>query len=294
MITPTNEYAKVNFANFNFSFQLVPELLWRQREQKNKMQRFISRFSNQFNVQINNRILQSEGLKVFNPIQSNYNDTSIVSALTNLVNTLYFNRASSNWGIDYTTSLNNSQALLTYGLETQKWLRHQEKIRWILSKHFTLILTGMQSNRSFLSPIADGRSYDISYQGIEPSAVLLYGTRFRLTPAYKYESRTNSKTWGGQQALIHNISLEGRWSTPNTGNLIAKTAYNQISFDGAANTALGLTMLETLSNGSNWLWYLNWTTRLNKTIEFSIEYDGRKPGENKAIHSGSMSLRAVL
>lgn len=294
MITPTNEYVKVNFANFNFSFQLMPELLWRQLEHKNNTQKLLSRFSNQFNVQINNRILQSEGLKVFNPLQSNYTDTSIVSALTNLANTLYFNRASSKWGIDYTISLNTSQALLTYGLETTDWLRHQEKIRWILNKQLTFIITGMQSNRRFLSPITDGRSYDISYQGIEPSAVLLYGTKFRLTPAYKYESRTNSKTWGGQQALIHNMSLEGRWSTPNTGNLIARAAYNKISFNGAENTALSLTMLETLSKGSNWLWYLNWTTRLNKTIEFSIEYDGRKPGENKAIHSGSMSLRAVL
>ncbi|MCY1561906.1 hypothetical protein D9M68_992270 [compost metagenome] len=53
-------------------------------------------------------------------------------------------------------------------------------------------------------------------------------------------------------------------------------------------------MLETLSKGSNWLWYLNWTTRINKSIEFSLEYDGRKPGANKTIHTGTMSLRAIL
>lgn len=300
IITPTNEYVKVNFANLNFNFQLMPENLWQSAEKKTTVQRFASRFSDQFSLQVNNRILHKEGLKVFNPLQFNFEDTSVVTSLASMANTFYFNRSSTKWGAEYTISLNRSQALLTYGLETQNLLRHHEKFRWIISKTVTFNLNGTQGSRSFKSPIADGRTYKIEYNGVEPNFVFLYSNRFRLTTAYKFENRSNQKQFGGEQANVHSLSLETKWSTPSVGNLLARASYNNINYSGTANTPLSYVMLESLAKGNNWLWYLNWTTRLSKTIEFSIEYDGRKVGKGsgatnqKAIHTGSMSLRAVL
>lgn len=295
VITPTNEYVKVNFATLNLSFQLMPESIWRaKKDEKKKWQRFASRFSDQFNLQVDNRVLNTEGLRVFNPLITKFTDTAVVSTTATLINTFYFNRSSTKWGVDYTTNINRAQALLTYGLETQKLTRHNEKVRWVLNKNLTLATTALQGTRSFLSPIADGRTYEINYQGIEPSLVFIYGSKFRVTPAYKYESRKNGTMYGGEQAFVHNLSLEARWSALTVGNLLARTSYSKIAYNGLPNTPLSFVMLETLSKGNNWLWYLNWTTRLNKTIEFSIEYDGRKPGNQSVIHTGSMSLRAVL
>lgn len=295
IITPTNEYVKVNFANLNLSFQLMPESLWRgKKEEKKKWQVFASRWSDQFNLQVNNRVLNTEGLRVFNPLITDFTDTAVVSTTATLINTFYFNRSSTKWGLDYTTSVNRNQALLTYGLETQMLTRHSEKVRWILNKNITLTTTALQGKRSFLSPIADGRTYEIYSQGLEPSVVFIYGSRFRMTPTYRYETRRNGSAFGGEQAFVHNLSLEARWSALTVGNLLARTSYSKIAYNGLPNTPLSFVMLETLSKGNNWLWYLNWTTRLNKTIEFSIEYDGRKPGSQSVIHTGSMSLRAVL
>lgn len=295
VITPTNEYVKVNFANLNLSFQLMPESIWRnKKEARKKWQTFVSRFSDQFNLQVNNRVLNTEGLRVFNPLVTNFTDTAVVSTTATLINTFYFNRSSTKWGIDYTTNINRGQALLTYGLETQTLTRHNEKVRWILNKNLTLTTTALQGTRSFRSPIPDGRTYEINYQGIEPSLVFIYGSKFRITPTYRYESRKNGSLYGGEEALVHNLALEARWSALTVGNLLARTSYSKIAYNGLANTPLSFVMLETLSKGNNWLWYLNWTTRLNKTIEFSIEYDGRKPGNQPVIHTGSMSLRAVL
>lgn len=294
IITPTNEYVKVNFANLNLSLQLMPENIWKKANDKKRIQKFVSRFSDQLSLQINNRILSSEGLKVFNPLQSDFEDTAVVTAMSTMANTFYFNRSSTRWGAEYTTGLNSNKALLTYGLETQNMLRHNEKVRWILNKNLTLVASALQATRSFVSPIADGRSFEIDYQGWEPSAVFLYSNRFRITTAYKYEVRKNHERYGGERALVHNVNIESRWTTPTVGNLLARGSYSQIGFNGVENSPLGFAILETLAKGNNWIWNLNWTTRLSKTIELSIDYDGRKPGSRSAIHTGSMSLRAVL
>ncbi|MNY15997.1 hypothetical protein D3C86_1492380 [compost metagenome] len=149
-------------------------------------------------------------------------------------------------------------------------------------------------SRAFSSPLEDGRSYALRFKGVEPSLLFLYNSRMRISTAYKLEHRQNGAAYGGQFARIQNISVDSRLSFPSSGNIQARAAYSYIDFNGAPNTALSFAMLETLSKGSNWLWYLNWTTRINKSIEFSLEYDGRKPGTNKAIHTGTMSLRAIL
>lgn len=294
IITPTNEYVKVNFANLNLSLQLSPDNLWRQLKERNKVQQFVSRFSDQLALQINNRTLYSEGLKSFNPFATKFADTSIISGSTTLSNTVFFNRSSARWGLDYTTAYSTNKSLLTYGLEGQSLLRHNEKLRWVLNKNYTFMLSGIHGNRQFSSPLEDGRSYFIRFKGLEPSLVLLYNSRVRVTTSYKWEHRQNSEIYGGEFARVQNISLDSRLSFPSSGSIQFRGTYSQIAYNGMANTSLSFVMLESLAKGANWLWYLNWTTRINKSIEFSLEYDGRKPGANKAIHTGTLSVRAIL
>lgn len=294
VITPTNDYVKVNFSNLNFSLQVSPDNMWRGLKTRNAVQRFVSRFSDQFSVQINNRILYSEGLRSFNPFAGGFSDTGIIAASTSLNNTIFFNRSSARWGLDYTTTYNSNKSLLTYGLEGLSLLRHNEKLRWVWSRNYTFMCSVLHGSRAFSSPLDDGRSYEVSFRGVEPSLLFLYNSRMRVATAYKLEYRQNSTVYGGEFARIQNVSLDSRFSFPSSGNIQARATYSYIAFNGAPNTALSFAMLESLAKGANWLWYLNWTTRINKSIEFSLEYEGRKPGSNAAVHTGTMSLRAIL
>src|SRR5690606_34931233 len=124
IITPTNEYQKVNYVTLNHSLQLNPENIWLAAEKKKKWQTFMSRFSDQLSLQINNRMMAEEGFKAFNPFASKVNDTSIIASLTSISNTFFFNRNSTAWGAEYTTSYNGGRSLLTYGLEGNSQLRH--------------------------------------------------------------------------------------------------------------------------------------------------------------------------
>ncbi len=301
MITPTNEYVKVNFSNFSWSAQLNPESLWSKIKDQSITQKFLSRFSNQLSMQANNRILKDAGLRAFNPFALDFVDTTVVSSLMTLNNTLFFNRSNSHWGLDYTTTLQRSQALLTYGVESHFSVFHLEKFRWIINRNLSFILQGSQGKRLFDSPISDGRTHEIYYYTIAPSLNFISGGKWRLNGSYKYEHRQNAEQWGGELALVHQLKLDAKWSIPTKGNISAGISLNNINFNGLDNSPVGIVILESLTKGNNWIWNLNWTTRLSKSIELSIDYNGRvlgsktpNMGTNRTIHNGNMSLRAIL
>lgn len=295
IITFTNEYVKVNFTTLNHSLQLNPENLWLHKRGKLSFwQKFASRFSDQLSLQINNRLLTDGGLNGFNPFATSFADTNIVSNHTIVSNAFFFNRSSARWGGDYTVAYNTGKSLLTFGLEGNNQLKHLVKLRWNLAKSFTLNAQLIQGNRGFSSALNDGRTYQIDYYGAEPTLTWIMRSAVRITGGYKYEIRQNRPLYGIEEATIHTLNLDSRIATKNLGTIQARGAYANIKYNGAANTSLSFVMLDALQSGANWLWHLNWERRLSRGIELSLEYEGRAPGNNPVIHTGRMSIRAIL
>lgn len=294
LITPTNEYVKVNYVILNHSLQLSPENLWSASDKQKSWQKLVSRFSDQLSLQINNRVLSDAGFAAFNPFSESVADTSIIANLTSLSNTFFFNRSSATWGGEYTTTFNAGKSLLTYGLEGNNQLRHVVKMRWTFLKALTGNITGQTGSRAYNSSLDDGRTYKVQQNNIEPSITWILRSAFRITGSYKYDDRKNDLLYGGEKAVIQSFNLDSRMTTPGLGTIQARATYANITYNGLANTSLSFVMLDALQQGTNWLWYLNWERRLSKGIEISLEYEGRKPGENPAIHTGRMSIRAIL
>jgi len=294
LITPTNEYAKVNYVNLNHSLMLSPESLWAGAKEKKGWQTFISRFSDQLSLQISNRVLSAAGFSAFNPFAANVNDTNIIANLTTFSNTFFFNRNSAVWGGEYTLSYNTGKTLLTYGLEGNSQLKHTARMRWTFFKSLTGNLTGQTGTRSYLSALNDGRTYEVKQTMVMPSLTWILRSAFRLTGSYTYDGRDNRPALGGEEARIQSFALDSRTSLHTLGTIQARLTYASITYTGAAGTSLSFVMLDALQQGSNWLWYLNWERRLSKGIELSLEYEGRKPGDNPVVHTGRMSIRAIL
>jgi len=294
IITPTNEYQKVNYVTLNHSLQLNPENIWLAAEKKKKWQTFMSRFSDQLSLQINNRMLAEEGFKAFNPFASKVNDTSIIASLTSISNTFFFNRNSTAWGAEYTTSYNGGKSLLTYGLEGNSQLRHMTKLRWAIIKTLTGTVAAQTGRREYQSALADGRTYKVAVNAIEPSLTWLLQSALRITGSYKLDNRENRPELGPEKAVIQSFIIDSRFTTPGLGTVMARATYADIQYNAQANTSISFVMLDALQKGTNLLWYLNWERRLSKGIELSLEYEGRKPGDNPVVHTGRMSIRAIL
>ncbi|ULT43057.1 hypothetical protein KRR40_05920 [Niabella defluvii] len=57
---------------------------------------------------------------------------------------------------------------------------------------------------------------------------------------------------------------------------------------------MGYIMLDGLLPGTNLLWNLQLTKRLLNNLELNFQYDGRKPGATRTIHTGRASITALF
>ncbi len=293
VFTPTNEYVKVNYVNFNLSVLLEPGSYWEEGK-KNKTQRFLSRFSSQSFLQISNRMLASEGLNAYNPFAKSLSDTTIILSNTSVGASVYFNRNSSKWGIDYNLQANTGKQLLLYGMDATHHRQHLYKLRWNIIQPISVNLQASHGNRSYAAAASENRSYQMRYQSIEPSVTWLFQNALRMTSNYKYEQRHNSVLYGGENAIIQSAQIAIRYSQPTIGALQLRGTYAGIQYNGNTAAPISFVLLDALQKGNNYLWYLNWVRQVGNGIELLLEYEGRKPGNAPVIHTGRMSIRAIL
>jgi hypothetical protein len=119
VFTPTNQYIKANYLQFNYNVDLNPSAIIKNTVQ-NRFLKFVNRFSSSSALQVNKKDIAKNNSFEFNPFSKKLIDTSLISLTSFLSNTLYFNRKSVRWGIDVTHRLSTSKALLNYGFESNK------------------------------------------------------------------------------------------------------------------------------------------------------------------------------
>lgn len=293
VFTPTNEYVRVNYVNYNQSVMIDPAGFWDNRPVK-RWQRFAGRFSDQASLQVSNRLLSDQGADAYNPFISTLRNENIINTTTSLSNTLYYNRSNAAWGIDYNYLHTNTKLLLTYGVEGNSATQHTAKLRWNLHPSYTFNLTGRQGLRGYQSALSDGRTYSIHSYNAEPAITWLFRGTFRATATYRFDDRQNEAAYGNEHATVHRVELDMRYSKPVTGAIIIRGSYAQITYNALTTTSIAYSMLDALLPGDNFLWYANWERRVGSGIEVSLEYEGRKSGENNVIHTGKLSIRAIL
>ncbi len=99
---------------------------------------------------------------------------------------------------------------------------------------------------------------------------------------------------GAEKVASKAFNLEAKYNSIQNTSLLAKFTFNDILYDGAANTTVSYIMLDGLLPGKNYLWSVEFTKRLNNNFEISFNYEGRKPGESRVINIGRASVRAIL
>jgi hypothetical protein len=298
IFTPTNEFVKANYNTFNYSLGIFPKAII-DLEKAKRFGRFISRINLNSSLQLNKKEI-ARGAVQFNPFESPLNDTSLITLTSAFVNTFAFNRVSPKWGFDVNNSRNNNKSLLTYGYETRKLDDWSLRLRWNISRRFALELIGRTGiNQLTSSNIKFGnRNFRIDQQSVEPRLTFTKGANFRLTAGYRFSDKEN-----GQGSLeksgSHAINSEVKYNILQNTSITGKFTYNKINFSSQdavpnLNTPSAYIMLDGLLPGKNFLWTLDLTKRLSNNLEMNIQYEGRKPGESRIIHTGRASIRALL
>ena len=74
----------------------------------------------------------------------------------------------------------------------------------------------------------------------------------------------------------------------------SKFSLIQIGYNAVGNSPVAYEMLEALQPGKNYTWNVGMQRNISKSLQISLNYDGRKPEGIKTIHTGSMQARAFF
>ncbi len=290
--TPTNDFVKANYTQFNYSFSLNPRTLSSNFKNK-KLGSFIGKINVQSSLQLGKKEVATGSL-VFNPFKDAINDTSLLTLTNVFTNTVSFNRFSSKWGLDVSNISNSNKSLLTYGFESHKLNEWTFKGRWNPARQYTFEVIQKTGNNDLFTPKFNNRNYQIKTLNSEPRLTYTSGTNYRLSTSYQFSEKKNKVEYGGEKAISNSLNIEGKYNSVNNTSFTGKFTYNNINYTGATNTTVSYIMLDALLPGQNLLWNFNLTKRLGNNLELNFEYEGRKPADTRTIHIGRASLRAIL
>jgi hypothetical protein len=292
IFTPTNQFVKANYSNFNYRLELSPRNYWQGKELTG-IRKFISRWGYQSTLLLSQKQLAG-GSPLQNPFGKPINDTSLINQQSSWTHTITFNRFSSVAGMDITYYRNAGKSLLTYGYESRVLQEWQSKARWNLNRSVSLQLLAKQGQQGLFTPQFANRNYDIEFYSLEPSINFIRTTKFRVTTSYKFSQKANDPLFGGERSTAHSLNTEGRWNQLQRGSLTGRLNYQSIRYPYPANTAVSFMMLEGLLPGANWVWSLGFTKRLINNLELNIQYDGRKAGSSRVVHLGRAGVTALF
>ncbi|MDO9373254.1 MAG: hypothetical protein Q7T76_02490, partial [Ferruginibacter sp.] len=292
--TPTNQFVKANYVQFNYSLDLTPRAIL--GNDAKGFKKFLSRLSTSSALQILNKNISTGGFQ-FNPFAQALEDTTLLTLSSFFTNTFFFNRTSTRWGMDLTHGVTHGKALLTYGVESNKLSNLIFKTRWNINRKFTANVALRSILNALGTPKFGNRNYEIEQKIVEPSLSYINGTNIRINLAYNFNEKQN--ILGFREKSVNNTLLaDVKYNVLSSSTIGARFSYNAIRFNydagGSPNSTVGYIMLDGLLPGNNFLWNLEYTKRLAGNIEMTIEYDGRKPGTSRPVHIGRASIRAIL
>ena len=294
--TPTNQYVKANYVTFNYSLDINPRAIINASTARG-IKKVLSKISTSSSLQLNKKDI-STGKFQFNPFTKKLVDTTLLTLNSFLSNSFFFNRTSVKWGMDVTHILSNGKSLLTYGVEGRKLRNLTYKTRYNFDKKFTTNLVLRSIINELITPKFSNRNYNIQQKVVEPSFSYTYGTNLRITASYSYSDKKN--TMGFLEKITNNvITTDIKYNVLSSSTINTRFSYNSINFSAANNQAspnstVGYIMLEGLLPGKNYIWNVEYTKRLAGNIEMSVQYDGRKPGTSRIVHTGRATIRAIF
>lgn len=290
IFTPTNQYVKANYQQFNYSVDLNPRALV--RTSSGSMMKLLSKFTSSSALQVNKKDV-SNGIFQFDPLSSKLVDSTLISLSSFLSNSIYFNRTNVKWGADITHRINNTKSLLNYGFESRSLRDLSLKGRMSLNKAVLSSVTGKFIRNELNTPKFANRNYLIDQVLIEPAISYTRGSNLRITVLYDYDSRQN--TIGAKERSVNNaLSSELKYNVLSNSTINGRLTFNNITFNGATNSTVGYILLDGLLPGRNYLWNIELIKKLAGNIEMNLQYEGRKPGSTRTIHTGRAALRAVF
>lgn len=219
-------------------------------------------------------------------------DSMLISENSVFRNNLSFSTRNRSFFVEYNYRKTGNKILLTNGIDS----RNIEQNAFSFTKDFKIIkitLEYKKGNSLFGSQYFEENNYNINFKEINFTTVFKIGEKSTIPIKIRESEKQNIlgienlKLFESEAQIVHSFMK-------NAGNIEVSFKYIKINFEGNSNSAVSYEMIEGLNSGDNFIWKIDFTKKLLGDIQMSVNYSGRKSNENKIIHTGGISLRAVF
>jgi len=286
---PTSEYIKVYSIKWTENVKLEPQKFW---ADPNRIQKFVARFNNNLNYRIQQKHTDEELLARLNPIQSSVADSSLISVSAQFRNTLSFNRNHRLVSADLTFGQQFQKSLLVHGFDQTEIAQQELNVRWNMTPEFIWTNSTQHQLRTYTSEYFTAKNYRI--EGYENRATFQWqpSPRFRTSVSYILKKKENRGSV--EQLLWNECTPEVKISSPKQGTLTINASVIVNRYKGDETSSVAYNLLEGYAPGENYRWTVQLTRNLNQFLRLSFHYQGRKPAELPAIHTGQVSVSAYF
>jgi hypothetical protein len=296
IFTPSNQYVKANYLQFNYSLDLEPSYIL-DAKNKSTINTILLRSNTSSSLQINSKQIAANDF-LFNPFQRNIVDTTLITLNYFFTNSYFYNRTSSKFGFEFTHSKSAIKSILSFGFESRNLRTILTKLRAGINRNFVATLTLKQLKNELTTQAVkfENRNYNVLQNIIEPSITYNYKSNLRASVSYANTNKVNRIDLK-ENAISNSLFADVKYNILSGSSIAGKFTYTDISFTGTStskNSTVGYLLLDALQPGKNLLWNIDFTKRIGRGAEISFQYDGRKPASNSTIHLGRASLRFIF
>ncbi|MEZ4840089.1 MAG: hypothetical protein R2821_00840 [Flavobacteriaceae bacterium] len=283
VLLPTINYIKTNQNKFSQSFTLNATG-W---SDKKGFKKFLSHFVNQSFIVIDGKVKRENSSFNLNPFAVN----DALALNQSFKNSLFFNRGKQFFSTTYTFINTDNKNAYSINNQNNKLKSHQLLFNHRIKQWWLLdVKTSFSENKS-TSDVFTSRNYTIQSKEFNPKISYLYSTNSRFEMLYHLKDKKN--IIGDEEALFIN-TLGANFIHTTGKNFSVNSSLNLVlnKFTGETNSAVGYQLLEGLRPGTNYTWNVSFQKRINSYLDVTFNYLGRKSESVKAIHTGSLQLRA--
>ncbi|MEP1063708.1 MAG: hypothetical protein ABJG82_04155 [Cyclobacteriaceae bacterium] len=291
IFTPTDQY--INAFQSTLSQNLDAKLPdnWRA---KGGFLETIGRLSFNTNTRINYKSTDNSLLNRLNIFKLNLRGNDVIAAQAQRRYSLYYNRNGAGLAADLNRTDYASKSLLTSGFELRERMDWVTNIRYALGQKIIVRFKGGFGETSNESDFLETRNFRLNRHSWAPELVWQLDNSFRVSGKFEYRSKRQADSELGQSSSVSDYSVSSTWVRGGKGNLNVQLQWLSIDFEGEKNSYLGYELLEGLQPGQNKKWNINWQQSINRGLQLTIQYNGRKSAGIQPIHTGTMQLTAFF
>ena len=282
---PNLRFIATQRAKWSQSITLNP----RKWSKEKGFKKLISQFYNQSFLSVENEQERTANSFQLNPFD--FNENSLIALNLNIRNSLYYNKDLQNNSVTFTYG--NSQLKQQYfiGNQENNIKLHQLEYAHKFADFWLIDVLAKTSKNSLETENFINRNFEIDANEINPKISFLYNENNRFSAFYHFKKKEN-RLEDFEVLNQQKFGVEYFYISKEKNQISANVNVFLNDFTGDTNTPVAYQMLEGLQAGKNYTWNLLFNRKLNSFLNLNLSYLGRKSENSRAIHTGSVQLRA--